>query len=32
LEAFTLQRDMTYVAVTLPVLAVLVYGVVGANF
>jgi uncharacterized membrane protein len=32
LVAFALQRDMTYVAVTLLVLAVLVYGVVGANF
>jgi len=32
LVAFTLQRDMTYVAVTLVVLVVLVYGVVGATF
>jgi uncharacterized membrane protein len=32
LVAFALQRDMTYVAVTLLVLAVLVYGVVGASF
>ena len=31
LLAFALQRDMIYVAVTLLVLAVLVYGVVGAN-
>jgi uncharacterized membrane protein len=32
LVAFALQRDVTYVVVTLLVLAVLVYGVVGANF
>ena len=31
LLAFAFQRDMIYVAVTLLVLAVLVYGVVGAN-
>jgi uncharacterized membrane protein len=31
LLAFALQRDVTYVAVTLLVLAVLVYGVVGGN-
>jgi uncharacterized membrane protein len=32
LLAFGLQRDVTYVVVTLLVLAVLVYGVVGGNF
>jgi uncharacterized membrane protein len=32
LVAFALQRDMIYVVVTLLVLAVLVYGVVGGNF
>ena len=32
LVAFALQRDVTYVVVTLLVLAVLVYGLVGANF
>jgi uncharacterized membrane protein len=31
LLAFALQRDVTYVVVTLLVLAVLVYGVVGGN-
>jgi uncharacterized membrane protein len=32
LVAFALQRDVIYVVVTLLVLAVLVYGVVGGNF